>query len=187
VSKGAGCGDLQADLNQYFAIHGTNAPYKTLRDIFDSGLYLPSSQERIKSALDPRKAPNARPGPCLDTYHDEKKIAFRNAVTGAMDAKKLDAIIYPTWSNAPRLVGDLKSPNGNNSGVIAPPTGLPCITVPMGFTHGNLPAGISILGRSFSEPTLFKLAYAYEQATLYRRPPSAFGPLAATRSFIRGE
>jgi Asp-tRNA(Asn)/Glu-tRNA(Gln) amidotransferase A subunit family amidase len=94
-----------------------------------------------------------------------------------MDAAKIDAFIYPTWGNPPRLVGDLKSPAGNNSGMIAPPTGLPCITVPMGFTHGDLPAGISILGRSFSEPTLFKLAYGYEQATHHRSPPASFGPL----------
>jgi amidase len=154
-----------------------NAPYTTLRDIYNSGLYLPSSQERIKRALDPVSNPTARPGPCLDTYHDARKIAFRNAITAAMDASKIDAIIYPTWSNPPRLIGDLKSPNGNNSGGIAPPTGMPCITVPMGFSHGDLPAGISILGRSFSEPTLLKLAYADEQATLRRRPPSLFGAL----------
>ena len=119
----------------------------------------------------------AATGPCLDVYHDLKRTAFRNAVVSAMDSAKIDAFIYPTWSNPPRLVGDLKSPAGNNSGMIAPPTGLPCITVPMGFTHGDLPAGISILGRSFSEPTLFKLAYAYEQATHHRSPPAHFGPL----------
>jgi Asp-tRNA(Asn)/Glu-tRNA(Gln) amidotransferase A subunit family amidase len=118
--------------------------------------------------------------PCLDVYHDPKRIAFRNAVVKAMDDAHIDAFIYPTWSNPPRLVGDLTSPNGNNSGLIAPPTGLPCITVPMGFTHGDLPAGISLLGRSFSEGLLFKLAYAYEQATLHRRPPAQFGPLGHT-------
>jgi amidase len=177
LAKGVGCGDMQADVNQFFAVHGTNAPYKSLQDIYDSGLYLPSIQERLKRSLDPKSNPNYRPGPCLDTYHDPKKIAFRNAIVSAMDAAKLDAIIYPTWSNPPRLVGDMKSSGGDNNQQLAPPTGMPAITVPMGFTHGMLPAGLSILGRSFSEPTLFKLAYSYEQATMHRRPSASFGPL----------
>jgi len=41
----------------------------------------------------------------------------------------------------------------------------------MGFTHGDLPAGLQIVGRLFGEPTLFSIAYAYEQATRHRRPP----------------
>jgi hypothetical protein len=41
----------------------------------------------------------------------------------------------------------------------------------MGFAHGTLPAGVGILGRPFSEPTLFKLAYSYERATKHRPPP----------------
>ena len=49
--------------------------------------------------------------------------------------------------------------------------------VPMGFTHGTLPAGLQLLGRPFSEPTLIKLGYAYEQATRHRKPPTLFGPL----------
>ena len=183
ISKRVGCGDFQADLNHYFAAHGANAPYRTLQQVYDSGLYLPSVQERIKRALDPTTptaTPNPNPprtGPCLDTYHDEKKIAFRNAIVAAMDAAKVDAIVYPTWSNPPRKVGDLKSPSGDNSQQLAPPTGMPAITVPMGFTHGMLPAGVSILGRSFSEPLLFKLAYSYEEATKHRQPPAGFGPL----------
>lgn len=183
VSKGVGCGDFQADLNRYFAVHGANAPYKTLQEVYDSGLYLPNVAERIKRALDPNSNPNTRVGPCLDTYHDEKKIAFRNAITAAMDAARIDAVIYPTWSNAPRKVGDTTSPGGDNSQQLAPPTGMPAITVPMGFTHGTLPAGVSLLGRSFSERTLFKLAYAYEQETRHRRPPISFGPAASGFGF----
>jgi len=211
---GGGCAnELQIDIDEYLAAHGAGAPYKSLKEIYDSGLYLPTSYPRLMAIFDPeaaaayrranpglfadtgsggggfgggggaggagagRSAAAAAPGPCLDVYHDPRRTAFRNAVVSAMDAAKIDAFIYPTWSNPPRLVGDLKSPAGNNSGLIAPPTGLPCITVPMGFTHGDLPAGVSFLGRSFSEPTLFKLAYAYEQATLHRSPPAAFPPL----------
>jgi Asp-tRNA(Asn)/Glu-tRNA(Gln) amidotransferase A subunit family amidase len=51
------------------------------------------------------------------------------------------------------------------------------MTVPMGFVHGMLPAGLQILGRPWSEPTLFKIAYSYEQATRHRRPPMTTPPL----------
>jgi Asp-tRNA(Asn)/Glu-tRNA(Gln) amidotransferase A subunit family amidase len=83
---------------------------------------------------------------CPDVYHDTPKILFREALTQAMTAKHLDAIVYPTWSNVPRKVGDVSSPAGDNSQVLSPQTGFPAITVPMGFTHRNLPAGLTFLG-----------------------------------------
>jgi Asp-tRNA(Asn)/Glu-tRNA(Gln) amidotransferase A subunit family amidase len=89
-----------------------------------------------------------------------------------MDAMRLDALIYPTWSNPPRLIGDLNTPGGDNNQLFAPSTGFPAITVPMGDTHGTLPAGLQFFGRAWSEPKLLELAYSYEQATHHRRPPT---------------
>jgi amidase len=177
LTKTIGCGDFEKDLNDYIALHAPAAPYKSLQQIVDSGLYLPSIETRLKRALEPKNFDGSPRMPCLDTWHDPKKIAFRNAVVGAMDAAGIAAVIYPTWSNPPRLVGDLKSPGGDNNQVISPMTGMPAITVPMGFSHTDLPAGLQFLGRPFAEPTLFGLAYAYEQATHHRRPPKLFGPL----------
>jgi amidase len=82
-------------------------------------------------------------------------------------------LVYPSWNNPPRLIGDLNTPHGNNSPRISPPTGFPAVTVPMGFVHGSLPAGLQILGRPWSEATLIKISYAYEQATRHRRPPAS--------------
>ncbi|HXB20816.1 MAG TPA: amidase family protein [Candidatus Solibacter sp.] len=167
------CGDFQADVNSYLAAHGQNAPYKNLSEIVDSGLYLPYIESRMKASLEPKEKATA----CLDLFHEPRKIAFREAVTAAMDKDKLDAVIYPTWSNAPRKVGDTKSPAGDNSQILSPQTGFPAITVPMGFTYGTLPAGLTFLGKLFTEPTLIKYAYAYEQATKHRRPPERFKAL----------
>jgi Asp-tRNA(Asn)/Glu-tRNA(Gln) amidotransferase A subunit family amidase len=103
---------------------------------------------------------------------------LRTAVLGAMDRGKLDALVYPTWSNPPRLIGDLNTPHGDNSQVFSPRSGFPAITVPMGYTRDNtLPAGVTFFGRAWSEGKLINLAYAYEQATRHRRPPS-FAPTA---------
>ncbi len=54
---------------------------------------------------------------------------------------------------------------------------MPALTVPMGYTYENLPAGLQMLGRPFDEGRLIRLAYAYEQGTLHRRPPNGFGPV----------
>jgi Asp-tRNA(Asn)/Glu-tRNA(Gln) amidotransferase A subunit family amidase len=171
------CGDFQGDLNQYLAQHAGNARYKNLAEIVQSGLYLPYIEGRLKTSIQPKTTAEAQDPPCLDVYHNPKKIAFRNALLAAMDGAKLDAIIYPTWSNPPRKVGDMQSPAGDNSQILSPQTGFPAITVPMGFTYGSLPAGLTFLGRAFSEGALIKYAYAYEQATHHRRSPPKFPPL----------
>jgi amidase len=170
------CGDFQADLNHYLATHAQNARYKNLAEIIQSGLYLPYIEGRLKEAVDPKE----QGGPCPDIYHNEKKIAFRNALSAAMDNARVDAVIYPTWSNPPRKVGDMQSPAGDNSQILSPQTGFPAITVPMGFTYGSLPAGLTFLGRLFDEPVLIKYAYAYEQATKHRHPPEKFPPIVRT-------
>ena len=71
----------------------------------------------------------------------------------------------------------MESPAGDNSQYPAPQTGFPAVTVPIGFTHGDLPAGLTFVGRLFSEPTLIKYAYAYEQTMQHRRPPEKFPAL----------
>jgi amidase len=94
-----------------------------------------------------------------------------------MDMARIDAIIYPTWSNPPRLIGDLESPHGDNSQYIPPHTGMPALSVPMGFTGSGLPAGLQVVGRLFSEQKLLAYAYAYVQATRHRHPPTLFTKL----------
>jgi amidase len=177
LTKDIFCGDFQSDLNNYLEHHGQGATYKTLAEIIDSGLYLPYIESRLKSTAAAKPASEADRTICPDVYHNDKKIAFRDAVRAAMQRYKVQAIVYPTWSNAPRKVGDDKSPAGDNSQVLSPQTGFPAITVPMGYTHGDLPAGLTFLGDSFDEGTLFKLAYAYEQATKHRHPPPLFPAL----------
>jgi amidase len=171
------CGDVQGDINRYLAKHGQGAPYHTLADIVQSGLYLPYIEARLKDATAPKAATDTDSRPCPDTYHDEKKVAFREAILEVMNKYHLDAIVYPTWSNPPRKVGDGRSPAGDNSQVLSPYTGFPAITVPMGFTHGTFPAGITFLGKTFEEAQLIRFAYAYEQATKHRHPPAKFPPL----------
>jgi amidase len=97
-----------------------------------------------------------------------------------MDAAGVDALVYPSWLNPPAPIHRAREEyRGDNSQRVAPATGLPAITVPMGYSYGNLPAGLQILGRPYAEGLLFRLAYAYEQGTGHRRPPEGFPALPA--------
>jgi Asp-tRNA(Asn)/Glu-tRNA(Gln) amidotransferase A subunit family amidase len=169
------CMGFKYDLNRYLASHGDRVPVRSLAEIVKSGRFHPSVQRRLEQAeAGPENGPDSPACEADRAYRD----AVRAAVTRSMDALKLDAFVYPTWSNPPRLIGDLNTPHGDNSQFFSPTTGFPAIQVPMGYTRGGrLPAGITFLGRAWSEPVLIRLAYAYEQATRHRRPPDSAPPL----------
>jgi amidase len=87
-----------------------------------------------------------------------------------MDKHKLDALVAPT-SGPPTLIDLVNGDYGvNGSSTIPAVAGYPDITVPAGYFRG-LPVGLSFFGRAWSEPTLIRIAYAYEQATKHRRAP----------------
>lgn len=168
------CSRFQYDINNYLASLGPSAPVKSLAEIVREKKYLPGSEEAMKWAMSTNKAPQDMSPPCVDVEGDPRRKALLDAVVAAMDKYKVDALVYPSWNNPPRKIGDLESPHGNNSPIIAPHSGQPAITVPMGFTSEDLPAGLQFLGRPFSEVLLYQLAYAYEQATHHRKPPALF-------------
>ena len=173
--QGSGCNQFKHDLNQYLARLGDKAPMHSLDEIIKSRRFHPSIQVRLESAQAADDVPGQTAG-CRS--RDEYREKLRAAVLKLMDSAGLDALVYPTWSNPPRLIGDLNTPGGDNSQLFSPSTGFPAITVPMGYTRGGrLPGGLQFFGRPWSEATLLRLAYAYEQATHHRRPPSATPPL----------
>ena len=173
--QGSGpCMGFKYDINRFFADHGDKIPMKSLTEVIKSRRFHPSVAQRLEQAeAGPVNGPESDACKAEMTYRDQ----VRAAVNKAMDAQKIDAWVYPTWSNTPRLIGDLNTPGGDNSQFFSPTTGFPAIQVPMGYTRGRLPAGITFFGRAWSEPTLIKYAYAYEQATHHRRPPESTPPL----------
>lgn len=174
--EGAGpCGGFKYDINRYLASHGDRIPVKSLEEIIKSRRFHPSVQRRLEQSQEAQENGPDSPG-CKAEAEYRRQV--RAAVVKVLDAQKLDAFVYPTWSNPPRLIGDLNTPHGDNSQFFSPTTGFPSIQVPMGYTRGGLlPAGITFFGRAWDEPRLIKLAYAYEQQTRHRRPPASTPPL----------
>jgi Asp-tRNA(Asn)/Glu-tRNA(Gln) amidotransferase A subunit family amidase len=169
---GGGCSRFKYDLETYFAQRGEGAPVKTVDEIVRGRRFHPSVEVRLMNAQRDSSPPPSQQPSCRNREAMQER--FRGAVTSLMDSLKLDALVYPTWSNPPRLIGDLNTPHGDNSQLFSPTTGFPAITVPMGYTRDNrLPAGVTFFGRAWSEGRLITLVYGYEQATKHRRPPPA--------------
>lgn len=174
LRSGTGCPRFRYDLERYLA-DIPDPPYRTLAEIAESGqvyrTVMPSVERFLRVEGDPDTDEQCIRG-------REKEAEFRAGLRAAMEEYDVDALIYPSWSNPPRLVGDMTTPHGDNSQYPAPPTGFPALTVPMGFVRdGTLPAGLQVLGDAWDESTLIRIAYAYEQATRHRKPPPTTPPL----------
>jgi Asp-tRNA(Asn)/Glu-tRNA(Gln) amidotransferase A subunit family amidase len=179
VQDAGPCGGFKYDINRYLASHGDRIPVKALQEIIRSRQFHPTVQRRLEQSQEGQENGPETPACKAEA---EYRARVRKAVTAVMDALQLSAFVYPTWSNVPRLTGDLNTPHGDNSQFFAPTTGFPAIQVPMGYTRGgSLPAGITFFGRAWEETTLIRLAYAYEQRTRHRRSPASTPPLAAAR------
>ena len=90
---------------------------------------------------------------------------------------QLDAFVLPAASYPPKLNGDRNVTPAGPTTWIASGMHWPAAVVPMGYTYEDLPSGLQIVGRPWSEPTLIEIAYGYEQATHHRHPPSSVPPL----------
>ena len=175
LSKATGfCSRFRFDLAAYLNDYGKTKPIQSLDEVVKRQLYLSRNQSAIDWAMEMQQLPREQTPPCVGIKEDPRRQQLLSAVLRSMDQHKLDAIVYPSWSNPPRDIGDDSSPHGNNSPVIAPHTGQPAITVPMGFTNAGLPLGLQILARPNQEWLLLNLAYAYEAYSKHRNPPKQF-------------
>lgn len=179
--------EFKADLNAYLTGRGPSAGVRTLKELiafnekncetemplFGQDLFIEAEKKGPLTDAAYRKALKA----C-------RRFSRKKGIDAVMEKHKLDALVAPTdgipWLTDP-LNGDHFTGSCSTPAAVA---GYPHITVPAGFVWG-LPIGISFFGRAFSEPTLIRLAYAFEQATKARRPPefqpNAGGPAQSTR------
>lgn len=162
------CSSFRRDLEAYLATR-PGLP-RTLDEIVEGGRFNPSVEPRLRALA--RDSLGGDPERCAASA--DARARFQEGVRALLREHRLDALIHPTWANPPRLVGDLTSPHGDNNQVLAPSSGFPAITVPMGWVaEGRLPVGLQFLGDAWTESRLIALAYAYEQASRHRRPPES--------------
>ena len=165
--------ELKADLNAYLARLGAGAPVHTLKEIIEynernRGKEMPYfSQETFLKA---EAKGSLTEKEYLDALEADRRLSRKEGIDAVMDKFKLDALVAPT--DGPAWVTDFIDGDHyiGGSSTAAAVAGYPSVTVPAGFVFG-LPVGVSFFGRAWSEPTLIRLAYAYEQATRNRRAP----------------
>jgi Asp-tRNA(Asn)/Glu-tRNA(Gln) amidotransferase A subunit family amidase len=174
------CVRFRYDMREYLKSLGDAAPIHDVMDVMEDKDYSPYIEDRLKFfGGNPADVhPQDFDPPCPDYPEHPGRQAYLSDVLASMNSAKVDAIVYPGWTNPPApLDKAIEEYKGDNSQLVAPATGLPAVTVPMGYSHGNLPAGLQILGRPYSDGLLISLAYAYEQATQHRVPPQNFAEL----------
>lgn len=167
------CPTFRNDLEDFLQTYVKCDTMSTFEDVLRVGSNNEYTRRRIES-LGENTLRRGNPDiPCANAYEDERRIAFREAIEATMDSLQLDALVYPSWNNRPALIDKfMEEYKGDNSQIISPHTGQPAFSVPMGYTSGNLPAGLQFLGRMYAEPTLIKLTYSYEQGTKHRKEPN---------------
>jgi amidase len=173
------CQRFRYDLHQYLLGRGDAAPFTDIAELQTTGQYAAVTGDNLRElSTHPLDVPPERwATPCPSYPNHPGRKAYLDAVVAAMDREQIDAIVYPTWTKMPaHLVAGPGEGGGDLGQYIAPATGQPAITVPMGLSMDQLPVGLELLGRPFAEGRLLALAYAYEQATQHRRPPPRFEP-----------
>ena len=175
--------ELKADLNAYLARLAPGAPVRTLKDViefnernhdrelkyFGQDIFLKAQE---KGALTETEY--------IDALAKNRQLSRAEGIDAVMDRLQLDALVAPTGSPAwttDLVNGDHSVGGSSNFAAVA---GYPNINVPAGMIFG-LPVGISFFGRAWSEPTLIKIAYAFEQLVKARSAPK-FLPTANLES-----
>jgi amidase len=166
--------EFKANLNKYLGALGPSARVHSLEDLI---AFNEANRSREMPFFGQELLVQAqKKGPLTDkAYRDalamNVRLSRKEGIDAVIDGLRLDALVAPTGSPAWRtdlVNGDHFTGSSSTPAAVA---GYPAITVPAGYAFG-LPVGISFIGRAWSEALLIKLAYAYEQGTKHRRPPT---------------
>jgi Asp-tRNA(Asn)/Glu-tRNA(Gln) amidotransferase A subunit family amidase len=152
------------DFNQY--IKNTSSSTKSFEQLLKNGGFIqPLNQYDVNCNNDLRKSK-------LTSVNKEKNI-YRSYVENTMKKHDVDILVYPQTKNKLIKLSDIyKTTLANNTRTIAPTTGFPAISIPLGFDSDDLPYGIEFLALANQENILYEISYSFEQATNYRKNPS---------------
>jgi amidase len=165
--------EFKDGLNKYFASLGSEAPIHSLAELIE---FNQRNKEKEMPFFGQETLIEAqKKGPLTDQAYldalEKCRRARAEGIDAAMDEHKLDALVAHAGGPAPKIDWLLGDRDGGGCTTPAAVAGYPSITVPAGDVHG-VPVGICFFGRAFSEGPLLKLAYAFEQLTKARKPPT---------------
>ncbi len=155
--------EFKFDFIDYLAAR-PGAPIRSLTEILERGLHHQAMTSRFTNIDETEERDSAD---YLAALRWREILA--DAVAQVLDEHQLEAIVYPTIVQRPKHVGE-RQPGSNCS--LSAQSGLPAISVPAGFTDDGLPVGMELLGRSFDDVRLVRLAHAFEQTTDHHRSPA---------------
>jgi amidase len=166
--------EFKADLDAYLAALDAKVPVHSLKELIDfntrnADREMPFfGQELFEKAQARGPLTSPEYTKALDTC---RRLSRAEGIDAALKKNRLDALVAP--AGGPAWTTDLVNGDhyGGGSSTPAAVAGYPNITVPAGQVHG-LPVGISFFSGAWSEPTLLRLAYAFEQATHHRKLPT---------------
>jgi len=165
--------EFKADLNAFLDKHSLKAPIHSLKEIIEFNEHN-RQKEMLYFGQDLLVKSEAK-GPLTEIAYQEalakgSRMARQEGIDATMDRHRLDALLAATAG--PSWLTDLVTGDHDTGGSSTPAAvaGYPNINVPAGFVSG-LPVGISFFGRAWSEPSLIKIAFAFEQATKIRTAP----------------
>jgi len=151
--------EFKRDLNRYLAGLGETSPIRSLRELIRFNEARPREMLRFGQVL--LLAAQSTGGLRTSTYSlsraEDIRLARTEGIDQTMERERLDALVFPGWTGA----------------AIGARAGYPSVIVPAGYTAEGAPIGLTFLGRAWSEPTLLRLAHAFESATRHRRPPES--------------
>ena len=170
--------EFKADLNAYLGGLPAEARVHSLEELV---AYNQAHQEQIMPFFGQERMLKALEKGSLsdETYRkalaDNQRLTQAEGIDAALEAHKIVALVAPSGGPAWLLDyvnGDCS--RGPDTTSLAAVSGYPHITVPAGQVYG-LPVGLSFIGSAYSEPVLLRLAYAFEQASRFRRAPRYLG------------
>jgi amidase len=150
--------EFKSDLNHYLFGLNPNVPVHSLKEVIEFNLR--HEDVALKHGQTLLIESEATSGTLTEPAYLEGRLkdielSREKGIDAVMEEHKLDALLFPA----------------NFGAGIPAKAGYPSITVPAGYTPAGVPLGITFSGLAYSEPTLIKLAYAYEQGTKHRVPP----------------
>jgi amidase len=167
--------EFKADLNKYLKSVDGSVPVHSMEDVIkfnEENSYKVMTYFGQEHMLTAQEKKSLRDKKYRDALSKNLRLTRKEGIDATMRQHKLDALIVP--SGGPSWLIDLVNGDSINwdmeSTSPAAVAGYPHITVPAGYIFG-LPVGISFFALAWQEPTLIKFAYAFEQATQFRRQP----------------